>query len=280
MNAKGLLAMRKSITTRLCLIFAMAISALCAGVEDHASIGKKDDPTLLYDSCTDDWREHWTLDGQKATLTHSDKGMDFWAGPTFREDASHAVLWTKQSFSGDIKIEYEYTRLDRATRCATILYVQATGSGEDPYVTDIAQWSDRRIVPAMRRYFDHMNTYHISYAAFNNNNDDPSEDYVRARRYMPLRMKGLRGTDLKPDFARTGLFSTDMPHRITVIKRGNTLSMRVQNDEAEKTFLWTNDTLPGIVEGRIGLRHMFTRGARYRDFRVTQLGAREGNSNP
>ena len=96
MNAKGLLAMRKSITTRLCLIFAMAISALCAGVEDHASIGKKDDPTLLYDSCTDDWREHWTLDGQKATLTHSDKGMDFWAGPTFREDASHAVLWTKE----------------------------------------------------------------------------------------------------------------------------------------------------------------------------------------
>ena len=95
LNAKGLLAMRKSITTRLCLIFAMAISAPCAGVEDHASIGKKDDPMLLYDRWTDDWREHWTLNGQKATLTHSDKGMDFRAGPTFREDANRAALWTK-----------------------------------------------------------------------------------------------------------------------------------------------------------------------------------------
>ena len=162
----------------------------------------------------------------------------------------------------------------------TILYVQATGGGEDPYVTDIAKWSELRTVPAMRRYFDHMNTYHISYAAFNNNNDDPNEDYIRARRYMPLKKRGLKGTELKPDFARTGLFATGVPHRITVIKRGKTLSMRVQNDQADETFRWTNDTLPGIAEGRIGLRHMFTRGARYRDFRVTQLGAGEGNSRP
>ena len=41
--------------------------------------------------------------------------------------------------------------------------------------------------------------------AFGKQNDEPSEDYVRARRYMPLRKKGLRGTDLKPDFARTGI---------------------------------------------------------------------------
>ena len=272
--------MQKTIVTLLCLISTMATSSLCARAEKPESRRKDDGTTLFYDRCTEDWREHWTLDGQKATLTHTDEGMDFWAGPTFREDASHAVMWTKQSFSGDIKIEYEYTRLDRATRCVTILYVQATGSGEDPYVADIAKWSELRSVPAMKRYFNHMNTYHISYAAFGNQNSDPNDDYIRARRYMPLKQQGLKGTELQPDFARTGLFTTGVPHWITVIKRGNTLSMRVQNDTADKTFRWTCDALPGITEGRIGLRHMFTRGARYRDFRVTQLDAGEEKAEP
>lgn len=272
--------MQKTTVTLLCLISTMATAVLCARAEGPESRQKDKDTTLLYDSCTENWQKYWTLDGRKARLTHSDQGIDFRAGPTFKEDACHAVLWTKRSFTGDIKIEYEYTRLDQATRCVTILYVQATGSGEAPYVADIAQWSEERVVPAMKRYYNHMNTYHISYAAFGNQNTDPNEDYIRARRYMPLKKRGLKGTELKPDFARTGLFATGVPHRITVIKRGNSLSMRVQNDKADKTFRWTNNVLPGIVEGRIGLRHMYTRGARYRDFRVTRLGALGGKSEP
>ena len=50
------------------------------------------------------------------------------AGPVPRENASHAVLWTKQSFAGDVKIEYEYTRTDDANQYVNILYIQATGS--------------------------------------------------------------------------------------------------------------------------------------------------------
>ena len=61
-----------------------------------------------------------------------------------------------------------------------ILYIQATGSGEEPFVKDITEWNELRRAPAMRMYFDHMNTYHISYAAFPNNEDTTS--YIRARR--------------------------------------------------------------------------------------------------
>lgn len=73
--------------------------------------------------------KHWTLDGEQATIRHSAAGMDFRAGPTWKDDACHAVLRTRESFAGDLKIEYEYTRTDDAQLAVTILYVQATGSG-------------------------------------------------------------------------------------------------------------------------------------------------------
>ena len=220
------------------------------------------------DDLTADWRENWFLDGTNAQITFSGSGMDFWAGPTAGDDACHAVLWTKRSFEGDIKIEYEYTRLDQVLRFVNIIYVQATGSGIPEYPTDIARWAHLRNVPAMRMYFDHMHTYHISYAAFGMENDDPSDDYVRARRYRPETKKGLVETDLHPDYFKTGLFASGVKHRITIVKTAGELAMRIQNPEKEMQCRWDTTLFPAVTEGRIGLRHMYTRGARYRNFRV------------
>ena len=161
---------------------------------------------------------------------------------------------------------YDYTRVDSETRCVNILYIQATGSGESPYVKDIAEWSELRRVPAMRMYFDHMNTYHISYAAFPN--DEDSTSYIRARRYMP-NQTGLKGSDLEPDYFPEGLFESGVPHRITVIKTERDIFMRVKNPEQEVYCHMTNPDLPPVSEGRIGLRHMFTRSARYSNFSIS-----------
>ena len=226
---------------------------------------------VFYDPGTRDWKENWTLDGLKAKVENSKEGMDFFAGQSFGNDSSHAVMWTKQSFSGDIRIDYEYTKLDETIRAVTILYILATGSGLDPYEKDIAEWSDLRKVPSMATYFNNMNTYHISYAAYGLKNTDPANDYIRARRYMPKAKKGLKGTELKPDYSETGLFQTGVPHRITVIKEGNDLFMSIRTKGKTKLFHWRTDSLPPITEGRIGLRHMYTRSARYRDFRVSVL---------
>lgn len=92
---------------------------------------------VFYDSCTNDWKQQWTLDGKKATISHSNKGMDFKAGPIRKENASHAVLWSKQSYKGDIRLDYEYTKIDDIEEAVTILYIQATGSGDDGYDKDI-----------------------------------------------------------------------------------------------------------------------------------------------
>ena len=223
--------------------------------------------TVFSDSCTGDWTKKWFLDGQVGTVMTGTDGMELTAGAQFKNDSHHMVLWTKDSFKGDLKIEYEYTRLDSETRCVNILYIQATGSGEEPYAADISKWNDLRKVPSMKTYFNHMNTYHISYSAFPNVGDSRNS-YIRARRYMPNRT-GLKGTDLEPDYYPVGLFEPGVKHRITVIKKDRDLYMRVQNPEQTYYCHMTNPDLPIITEGRIGLRHMFTRSAKYKNFRIS-----------
>ena len=220
---------------------------------------------VFFDTCTADWKANWFLDGEVGTVTNSPEGMTLTAGPEFRNDAHHLVLWTKASFEGDLKIEYDYTRLDEAANCVTILYIQATGSGVGPYAKDIAQWSGLRRVPAMKVYFDHMNTYHISYAA----NPGSDNAYIRGRRYMPEK-QGLRGTGLKPDYAAKGLFATGVLHHITVIKQDHDLFLRIENPDQIVYYHMTNPDLPPVTDGRIGIRHMFTRSARYANFCVSR----------
>ena len=80
-----------------------------------------------------------------------------------------------------------------------------------------------------------------------------------------------KGTALKPGYARTGFFATGVPHQITVIKKGRGLFMYIRNAEQELLCHWPNPDLPMIEEGRIGLRHMYARSARYRNVRVSVL---------
>ncbi len=240
-------------------------SAAAADRAAFAQAAAGDWREVFFDHGSEDWKQRWFLDGEIGGVQSGPRGMELTAGPEAMNDAHHVVLWTKDSFAGDLKIEYEYTRLDAADRFVTILYIQATGSGHGPYVHDLSRWSELRRVPAMSVYFDNLNTYHLSYAAFEGNE---TISYVRARRYMP-RQSGLDGTDLKPDYFPTGLFKTGVPHKITVLKRHRELLVRIENAEETVYCHMTNPHLPEINAGRIGLRHMFTRAARYRDFRIS-----------
>jgi len=222
---------------------------------------------VFNDPCTGDWHERWFLDGEIGKVTTSDQGMQLTAGPEYRNDAHHMVLWTKDPFEGDLKIEYDYTRLDEVEhRSVTILYIQATGSGKGPYARDISQWNDWRKVPSMRTYFNHMNAYHISYAA------DPGETpYIRGRRYMPEK-QGLKGTGLEPDYYPEGLFEPGVPHHMTWIKLRSELHLKVICPDTERLFRWDTSGVEPVTVGRIGLRHMFFRSARYANFDVALAG--------
>ena len=250
-------------------LFAQGRQINKAEKEDFEKVFQENWQEAFVDSCTGTWQEQWFLDGKVASVTNNQNGMQLTAGSEFKNDAHHMVLWTKESFKGDVKIEFDYTRLDFETRCVNILYIQATGSGDEPYKRDIAEWNTLREVPAMRMYFDHMNTYHISFAAFPNQGDDQKQ-YIRARRYMPNKT-GLKGSDLKPDYFPEGLFAPGVPHKITVIKKERDIYMRVVNAEQTYYCHFVKPDLPVIEEGRIGLRLMFTRSSRFANFKIFEL---------
>jgi len=219
------------------------------------------------DEGTKNWKSKWFLDGLRANLVNTDKGLVFSAGEVEWDDACHAVLWTKETFKGDIKIEYDYTRTDARTKWVNILYIQATGVA--PYSKDISKWNDKRTIPSMRTYFNNMEALHISYAAFGADNKGKENDYVKARRYPNLPGEEFQtATKIAPVYYRTGLFIPGETYKITVIKTRRQLFFYVKGKHAPKLFSWMLPKDKAVIEGRIGLRHMYTRSARYKNFKI------------
>lgn len=224
----------------------------------------------FHDSGKQDWKANWFLDGLRAEVRNSPEGMYFESGPVAFDNGSHAVLWTKDAFDGDIRIEYDYTRMDTIDRFVNIIYIQATGLGSERYPADIAEWSDKREIPRMSLYFRNMNLLHISYAAYG---VEPVNeyDYIRVRRY-PVAPGGnfAKDTAVPGDVEDTGLFKPGVKYHISIMKRGFELVMRVRDADGkvDRCFYWDYSAFPMITEGRIGLRQMWTRAARYGDFKV------------
>lgn len=227
---------------------------------------------VFFDNGSEDWQSRWFLDGQRAWIKNMKDGMLYSAGPIEKDDACHAVLWTKQSFSGDLKIEYDFTRMDNINKAVNIIYIQATGKMEGPYSKDIAAWSQLRTIPYMRTYYQNMNLLHVSYAAFTNDDAKEKADYVRARRY-PVRPDQKFGKDTRvgESYDDTGLFSPGITYHVILIKKGPMLYMHVEGDGKSKLFSWDYADHPQITEGRIGLRHMWTRCSKYANFSVSEL---------
>ncbi|MBD5780061.1 DUF1961 family protein [Pelagicoccus sp. NFK12] len=227
-------------------------------------------------SGTDDWTEDWFLDGLKADLRPSEKGLIFQAGHVRDDHASHAVLWTKREFQGDILVQYDYTRLDTVNWAVNILYLHAQGNGEDIFSRDIYQWREYREIPYMRHYFDNMNLLHISYAALGNDDDSSSEQYIHARRYPTGPNRTFPQTGLGERQPVGGFIIPGVTYEITAVKIGERLLFSVKpkgkDEEKRRSFIWDTSALDPVTQGRIGLRHMWTRSARYADFRVSELG--------
>lgn len=220
----------------------------------------------MSDDGTGNWQSNWFLDGEIAKVENSEKGMHMQAGPEFGNDAHHMVLWTNQSFRGDVKIEFDYTRTDSETKAVNILYIQATGKEEGEFVKDISQWNHLRTVPSMSTYFNNMQTLHISFAAFPNNEE--TQDYVRVRRYPVLPEKNFRELEVDPTYFDTGLFKSGEKYQITVVKTDERLFFNVIGKDDSKLYSWNTSHLPPLKEGRIGLRHMYTRSAIYSNLKI------------
>ena len=193
----------------------------------------------------------------------------FSSGPVPMEQASHAVLWTRQRFEGDIRIEYEYTRLDSMTTstAVNILYIQASGLGTKESPTDIFLSTKQREVPWMKSYFLNMNSLHISYST----TGPKRAHYVAARRYPAKDQESfMQGTLLRPIYENVDIFKPGETYHITAIKEGNRLTFTAEREGKSYTFEWDTSAFPPVTEGRIGFRHMWARSSRYENIMVFQ----------
>ena len=219
------------------------------------------------DPGTSDWTENWFLEGAKASIQNTPDGMIFNAGPIPGEHASHAVLWTKQSFEGDIKIGYEYTRLDTMmdVTSVNILYIQATGLGTEESPEDIFLSTASREEPYMYAYYLNMNALHISYATTGPNR----AFYVSSRRYPASSRQDFgQGTQIQPIYEDIELFKPGETYQITVIKKGNQLTFTAERNGEKHVFEWDTSAFPQVTKGRIGFRHMWARSSKYRNIKI------------
>lgn len=220
----------------------------------------------LDDNGKDGWKKHWFLDGEKATIDTSEDGIHLQAGPEQGNDAHHAVLWTKKSFEGNIKITYEYTKTDTLDRYVNILYIQATGIDKGLFSKDIFDWQALRRVPKMSAYFKNMNAFHISYAAIS---AKEGYHYVRARRYPETVERSFKETMISPTYDKEqGTFKNGITYQITAIKTNDDIFFKVVSGEKTKIFSWPIAMEKTIEEGRVGLRHMYARSARYKNIKI------------
>jgi hypothetical protein len=224
---------------------------------------------VFSDPAIGDWQENWFVESLKANVEYDEGSMVFSSGPVPMEQASHAVLWTKQSFKGDLRIEYDYTRLESMTEATSvnILYFQATGLGTQASPTDILLSTKQREVPWMKSYFLNMNALHISYAT----TGPKRANYVVARRYPAKDQESfMQGTMIRPIYENVDLFKPGETYHITALKEGNRLTFTAEREGKTHTFEWDTSAFPAVTEGRIGLRHMWARSIRYQNIRIFQ----------
>ncbi|MCM8531780.1 MAG: DUF1961 family protein [Lentisphaeraceae bacterium] len=236
--------------------------------EKFAEQNSKNWQMVFLDPMVSNWQEKWFLDGQFAKVSNSGKYLCLNTESTETNERVFGVLWTKKSFKGDIRIEYDFKNVNKHFKGVNIIYIQATGDGQKDHQEDISKWSDKRTKAIMSNYFLNMHSYHISYAAFGNKPDVEYKDYVRGRRYLPEANQSMKNTKMKGEYVDTGLFKDQQWIHVTIIK--NAKELWVEFKHPNKTLLcnFKNETNPSIEKGRIGLRLMPKRVSHFKNFKV------------
>lgn len=101
------------------------------------------------------------------------------------------------------------------------------------------------------------------------------EQYVHARRYPTGPERTFPETGIGEQRLVGNLIATGVVYEITAAKVGHKLLFSVKpkgkGEEERRSFLWDTSSFDPVTQGRIGLRQMWTRSARYANFRVSEL---------
>jgi hypothetical protein len=194
------------------------------------------------------WQDLWSQDGP-STLEPQEGGLLFHS-----DKDQHDVIWLKPPVEGDVRIEYDFLPYESPGGTA-ILFIQATGEERGIYVRDILEWSDVRSGGDYDLYKSHMNYVSVSYT-------NP-QDEVRFRQSLGFYL-------LERYEDADEVFERDAEHHICATKVGRRVSFEVTNKDSGETRTCEAEMRPepAVTEGRIGLRLMNGRKARFSNFNV------------
>lgn len=270
-------------TTRFCCqTLGCGLMLLLFSCTSPATL-KTPDRIMFEDTMTSDWQENWFLDGEKGTVEHRDGGLFLEAGPLTKQaerdlgvdppveyNAHHIVLWTRQVFDGDIRISYEYTEEADSTY-TNLIYIQAQGTGEAPFLEDLTAWNALREIPGMDMYYNHMDLISISL-----------RDEIRCRRYPwnnPDKGEEFASRLFEPMVPHPGL-EKGVRHQVLIEKRAASLRLMIRQQESGNLVIdhsWDltenmDDRAPRLItRGRIGQRLMGGHKLTMWNFKVERL---------
>ncbi len=222
------------------------------------------------DPCDGKWQDNWFLDGKRSWFSKSPKAKitNDNGVMTIETTKGGAVLWTKESYDRPLRIEYDFKRLDENDRGANIIFIHATGDGENGCVEDISQWSKKRNKVKMEDYYDNMHAYQVSYATYDDKGGKGKPDHIRGRRYLPTKGKGLEGTVLDHEHTDTGLFEDHQWVHVTITKFPYVVWAEFRHPDKRLLCKMENRWLEPIKKGRIGLFLAPKRKSQFKNFKI------------
>lgn len=157
------------------------------------------------------------------------------------------ILWTRQRFDGDMKVEYDYrilSNLSPTQEIASALLI-GTGDGATGLPADFAAWT----VPFDQGRYQNTNTLWMNYAYQNPASGDPLR--IRLRRNPGYNNLG----DAPPEFP----FNVGTTYHIVVEKVGSNFTVSVTGPSGTRSHTWSNSSIGGITGGYVGFRNMHFR---------------------
>lgn len=223
---------------------APGLTPLGGGGDDDDVVGTWN--LVFSDVGTGNWNVKWTVSKAEqdstGTITNTPQGIKVTAG---RSNPGSVMLSSRDTFGGDIKVEYDLTILDGggippgATGRAIGLLI---AKGIAPKPVDLSDWTTHDDIAD---YQDFARGIWMNYAYRN-----PDETYLRLRQ-VPGYIQ--TNPDSTPDFP----FTTGTLYHIIATKEDTTFSVSVKNMSTNqtKTHTWTASAI-GTAEGNVAFRAM------------------------
>jgi hypothetical protein len=217
------------------------------------------------------WSTNWVLHKDPklgASLTPIANGIILKAAPISTDSSvyqrSSIAIWNKNLWTGDFRVEFDFTRLDNTTKTTgngigAMLYWHVVGKGDAAHPASIAQWPSK--AANEKTYIRYSRGYRVTWSNFNTQSPQNSHE-IRLRRFAfttnyPVQIGG--------DSPAKFFFEKDKKYHMILERSGSTFKVIVGTE----SHTWNESVITLYNDGYFGIRHQPGRWGRYENFSIT-----------